>query len=289
MKRTITIIAATIAITSCSIIRPGEVGVKTRLGNLSDPKSSGMIVYNPLISKVIKLPTRTVNREVLINLPSKEGLTIKSEISILYRIKPEMAKSILTDIGLDYDKIITAVFRSSAADVTSKFYAKDMHSGERDKIEKEIATKMNSILNPKGFEIEAVLMKSISLPDGLANAIETKLKAEQEAQRMEFTKQQETLEAERKIIQAEGERQAKIIAAKGQREVAEIQAEGEATAIKIQAEAQAEANKVLNANLTPILMELKRIEAFIELSKSDNSKVIITDGKTPLLGLPTSK
>ena len=80
MKQTITIIAASIAITSCSIIRPGEVGVKTRLGNLSDPKSSGMIAYNPLTSKVIKLPTRTVNREVLINLPSKEGLTIKSEI-----------------------------------------------------------------------------------------------------------------------------------------------------------------------------------------------------------------
>jgi prohibitin 1 len=69
MKQTITILAATITITSCSIIRPGEVGVKTRLGHLSEPKSSGMIAFNPLISKVIKLPTQTVNREVLINLP----------------------------------------------------------------------------------------------------------------------------------------------------------------------------------------------------------------------------
>lgn len=289
MKSIITLSVATLMLGSCAIVKPGEVGVKSRLGHLSAPKTSGSIVYNPLTSKVIKLPTRTVNREVLINLPSKEGLTIKSEISILYRIKPEMAINIISEIGFDYDKIITSVFRSAAADVTSKFYAKDMHSGERDKIEKGIATKMNEILNPKGFEIEAVLMKSISLPDGLANAIETKLKAEQEAQRMEFTKQQETLEAERKIIQAEGERQAKIIAAKGQREVAEIQAEGEATAIKIQAEAQAEANKTLNSNLTPALLQLKQIEAFIEISTSDNSKVIITDGKTPLLGLPTTK
>jgi regulator of protease activity HflC (stomatin/prohibitin superfamily) len=59
---------------SCTVIRPGEVGVKSRFGKLSEPKKEGIIAFNPFIARVIKLPTRTVNRELLINLPSKEGL-----------------------------------------------------------------------------------------------------------------------------------------------------------------------------------------------------------------------
>ena len=234
-----------LSLTSCVIVRPGEVGVKSKFGKLSEPKLNGIIAVNPFVARVIKLPTQTVNREVLINLPSKEGLTIKSEISMLYRINADKAKEIITTIGLDYDKIITAVFRSASADVTSKFFAKDMHSGERDKIEKEIARKMNEILNEKGFEIEAVLMKSITLPDGLAKAIEAKLEAEQLAQRMEFVLLSEKKEAERKKIEAEGTRDAQLI---------------------------------LTDGLTEKILQLRQIEMMKELSKSNNSKIIITNG-----------
>jgi len=239
-------------ISSCAVIRPGEVGVKQRFGQLSEPKQNGIIGFNPFIATVIKLPTQTVNREVLINLPSREGLTIRSEISILYRINPMMAKDIITQIGLDYDKVITAVFRSASADVTSKFYAKDMHSGERDKIEKEISKKMNEILNSKGFEIESVLMKSITLPDGLAKAIEAKLEAEQQAQRMEFILQAEQKEAERKKIEAQGTRDAQVILSEG---------------------------------LSDKILQLRQIEMMRELITSPNAKVIFTDGKsgTPIL------
>lgn len=287
-KEILSVVAACLLISSCSVIRPGEVGIKRKYGKLGNPKSSGVIGYNPFSAKVIKIPTRTINREILLNLPSKEGLTIRSEISILYRIKPEMVKDVIENIGLSYDAIITSVFRSAAADVSSKFYAKDMHSGERDKIESEISKRMNKILNPKGFEVEAVLLKSITMPEGISNAIEEKLRAEQEAQRMEFVKQKEVLEAERKSIQAEGDKNAKIIEAKGQREIAEITAEGKSTAVKIEAEAQALANEMLNKNLTPLIIQLMQIEAFKALAESDNAKVIITDGKTPLLGLPTT-
>lgn len=237
--------------TSCVTVRPGEIGVKTKFGKLSKPKTNGVFMVNPFVARVVKMPTRTINREVLISLPSKEGLTIKSEISILYRIKPEMVHQILTEIGKDYDQVVTAVFRSASADVTSRFFAKDMHSGERDKIEKEIAKSMNEILNAKGFEIEAVLMKSISLPDGLAKAIEEKLEAEQKAQRMEFILATEKKEAERKKIEAEGTRDAQIILSEG---------------------------------LTDKILELRQIEMMRDLSNSPNSKVIVTNGsKHPLV------
>lgn len=250
MKKLTLMIGLALGITSCAVVRPGEVGMKSKFGKLSEPKENGLIGFNPFVAKVIKLPTQTVNREVLINLPSKEGLTIKSEISILYRINPKMAKKIVTEIGLKYDQIITSVFRSASADVTSKFFAKDMHSGERDKIEKEIARKMNEILNEKGFEVEAVLMKSITLPDGLAKAIEAKLEAEQLAQRMEFILISEQKEAERKKIEAEGTR---------------------------------DAQKILSEGLTDKILQLRQIEMMGSLTNSTNAKIIVTNGNQPVL------
>ncbi len=286
-KLSILLFVTVVLFSSCRVVRPGEVGIKTTFGNIGKVKVNGVFVYNPFITKVVKLPVRTINREVNLNLPSKEGLTINSEISILYKLKANMAPEIFSEIGKDYDKVVTAVFRSAAADVTSKFYAKDMHSGERDKIEKEIASKMNDILNKKGFVIEAVLMKSITLPAGLAAAIESKLKSEQDAQRMEFIKQQETLEAERKIIEAEGNKKALIIAAEAKKAIAEIEAQGKAKALLIESDAQAAANRNVAPSLNPMLIQLKQVEAFQALSESENTKVIITDGKTPLMGIPT--
>jgi len=252
--KTITVFLAASFFASCAVIRPGEVGLKTRLGKLSPKtKEAGIIYYNFFTSRVIKVPTRTINREVLINLPSKEGLTIRSEISILYRIKGEMARQVIEEIGISYENIITSVFRSSAADITSKYFAKDMHSGQRDQIEKEIATKMNSILGAKGFEIEAVLLKSIILPDGLAKAIEEKLEAEQNAQRMDFILMTEKKEAERIIIEAEATRDAQVL---------------------------------LTESLTDQILKLRSIEAMKEFAKNPGTRLIVTDGKTPVFFNP---
>ena len=157
----------------------------------------------------------------------------------------------MQNLGRDYESIITSVFRSAASDVCAKFYAKDMHSGMRANIEKEILEKMKLNLEKQaeGIELIAVLMKQIQLPQGLASSVERKLQAEQDAMRMEFVLTQEKLEAERKIINAKGERDAQIILTEG---------------------------------LTDGIIRIKAIEAFRELSKSLNSKIIITDGKTPL-------
>ncbi len=273
---------------SCAIVHPGETGVKRKLGKLNDKAyDPGIQFYNPFISTILRLPIRTVNLEVKLPLPSREGLTIQSEISILYRIEKNSGPEVIKYIGMDYeDVVILPVFRSAAADVTSKFYAKDMHSGERARIERNIRDTMMAVLGDKGFVVENVLLKSISLPAGLSAAIEEKLRAEQEAQRMEFTKQKEKLEAERKAIQAEGDKLSAIIAAQGHAEVAKIKAEGQANAIKIEAEARAKGNELLSKSLTPDILKNNQIEAFKSLSNSSNSKVIITDGKTPLLGLP---
>jgi len=246
---------------ACTIVKPGQTGVKRKLGKLSNESyEPGIRLYNPFLSRILMVPNR---------------------------IEKQSAPDVIRNIGMDYeDVVILPVFRSAAADVTSKFYAKDMHSGERALIERNIRDTMMEILGAKGFIVENVLLKSISLPQGLSAAIEEKLRAEQEAQRMEFTKQKEKLEAERKAIQAEGDKQAAIIGAQGQAEVAKIRAEGQANAIKIEAEARAKGNEMLTKSLTNDILKNNQIEAFKSLSQSSNTKVIITDGKTPLLGIP---
>ncbi|GAB1448773.1 hypothetical protein MASR2M44_17920 [Bacteroidota bacterium] len=236
---------------SCSIIRPGEVGVKQKLGKLSnDVKSTGVIFFNPFLAKVIKTSTQTNNLEMQLSLPSKEGLSIISQISILYKIDKARVTSLIQNYGVDFEPIISSVFRSASADVCAKFFAKDMHSGMRADIEKAIRQKMMEGLQEQGIIIEAVLMKSIQLPEGLARSIESRLQAEQDAMRMEFVLQQEKLEAERKIIQAKGTR---------------------------------DAQKILSEGLTQEIIKIRSIEAFSELAKSPNSKVIITDGNAPFL------
>ncbi|WP_238566324.1 prohibitin family protein, partial [Jejuia pallidilutea] len=172
--------------------------------------TQGTIFYNPFVSKVIKESTQTNNIKLILNLPTKEGLSVESEISILYRLELQKIPIILENLGQDYESIITSVFRSASSDVCAKFYAKDMHSGMRANIEEEIKQKMliNLEKQADGIELIAVLMKSIQLPRGLASSIEQKLQAEQDAMRMEFIIQQAKLEAERKVIEAKAERDA---------------------------------------------------------------------------------
>ncbi len=238
-------------LTSCAVVKQGEVGVKRTLGKYSNtPYTEGLRIYNPFVSTIVKVPVQTQNLEVELVIPSKEGLNIRSEVSILYQLMQRQTPTLLREIGQNYErKIILPVFRSAVSDVSSRFLAKDMHTSERATIEVAIKDQMMKLLDGKGIEIEAVLLKSIQLPASLARAIEMKLEAEQQAERMRFVLDEEKREAERKRIQAEGVRDAQAIISEG---------------------------------LTPMLLQYKSIETFLELAKSPNAKVIISDGSTPL-------
>jgi regulator of protease activity HflC (stomatin/prohibitin superfamily) len=251
MKTLITILISSFTLTSCVTIKPGEVGLKQKLGKLSEQVyPQGSVFFNPLTSKIVRTSIQTRNLELSLNLPSKEGLSITSQISILYRLEKTEVVKIVNDLGLNYEGIIANVFRSASADICSQYFAKDMHSGKRSEIEADILKKMSGNLLNKGIVIESVLMKSIQLPQGLSQSIESKLRAEQDAMRMEFVLQQEKFEAERKIIEAKGTR---------------------------------DSQKILSEGLTNEIIKLRSIDAFKELSKSPNTKIIITDGKSPFL------
>lgn len=251
-KTTLLFMSAALIFSSCAVIRPGEVGVKQTLGKLNDkPVEEGVRFFNPFTTTFVRVPIRTTNIEQTLLLPSKEGLTITAEVSVLYNIEKEEAPNIIKDIGKHYERnVLINTLRSSAANISSEYFAKDMHSTRRNEIERAIQDKMNKVLGDKGFDIQAVLLKSINLPDRLSSAIEDKLRAEQQFQEMEFVVQRELKEADRKRAEAEGIRDAQAI---------------------------------INQGLTPLLIQYQSIEAFRELSRSNNAKIIITDGKAPIM------
>jgi len=215
-----------------------------------------MRVFNPFSSLIVKVPIQTENLEVELNLPSKEGLNIGAIISILYSVQPQEAPKLLRSVGKQYERnIILPVFRSAVADVTARFFAKDMHTGERGTIERAIEEQMTKLLEGRGIEIEAVLIKSIQLPPNLARAIEEKLEAEQRALRMEFVLEEARQEAERRRIEAEGVR---------------------------------DAQKIIGEGLSAEVLQFKSIEAFLKLAQSPNAKIIISDGDMPVMVAPKS-
>src|SRR6185312_4895778 len=154
------IIACSLA--SCTVITQGEVGVKRTYGTLHKGiLPPGLHSFNPFTTAIIKLPIRTVNLEISLDLPSKEGILVSTQMSILYHIVGDSVPGIVSKIGgTNYEEVvILSVFKSVAPNVSSRFMAKDMHTIERATIEGEVFDRMKAMLEPRGFIVEAILLK----------------------------------------------------------------------------------------------------------------------------------
>jgi len=246
------VLAAALVSSACSTVQPGERGIRQTFGKLGRRiHGPGNVGHWPLAASVVKVPVRTTKLEVNLPLPSREGLTVEAEISVLYHVREDAIRDILENIGTDYeDDVVLTAFRSAAANVASRHDAKDMHSGARAEIEQEIMARLGETLGPRGFAVESVLLKSIQLPVDLTRAIQAKLTAEQQAEQMAFVLEGERREADRRRVEAEGIR---------------------------------DAQKIVDQGLSPLLIQWQAIEAFRELARSPNAKVIITDGSSPIM------
>lgn len=238
--------------TSCSVVRPGQVGIKQTLGKIRrENMQPGAYLYNPFVSSVKKINTRTVEAYNALDVPTKEGLTVKSEISLLYHVKPEAAKEVYTRYGLDYQEVIVeSNFRAVARHRFAQYYAKELFAIDRKKIETEIFDELKAGIEEKGFVIDAVLLKSITMPPQIFQAVENKLKSEQEALQMDYIILKQKKEAER---------------------------------MQIEADAIKSYNQTISQSLSELLVKYNGVKTLQELVTSNNAKVIITDGKSPMI------
>lgn len=239
-----------------TVIPAGHVGVVDFFGVVSDNTLyPGVNFVNPM-ANVIKFDARTQELKEDMVVPSKEGLTVQLEISLLFSLSFENANKIYKTVGEDYvNKILIPQFRSVVRGVTARYEARSLYTADREKLAKEIETELATLVGPRGITLEAAPMRQIKLPAGLTASIEEKLKSEQESQRMQFILQRETQEAERKRIEAQGIADFQNIVAKG---------------------------------ISDQLLKWKGIEATEKLANSSNSKVIVIgsgkDGLPIILG-----
>jgi len=189
-----------------AIVPAGTVSIQDTFGSVSDNVLYPGISLKFPFTATINVTTKTVEIKEEANVPTSEGLIVGLHTSLLYHVDATKAINIYKTLGPNYnDIIIVPNLRSAIREVTSKYEAKALYAGDkRDVLALEIENKLKPILAERGLIVEKVLLRDLILPDQIKEAIELKLKREQESQAMEFILTKEKQEATRKTIEAQG-------------------------------------------------------------------------------------
>lgn len=241
-------------------IDAGRVGVKTLFGKVQDGiLTSGLNFVNPLMD-VVEFEAKTQNYTMsgvhdegtksgddAIRVLSSDGLEVTIDLTVLFRVQPDQAPVILAKIGREYtDVIVRPVARTRIRDIAAYYEAVSLYSTKRDEFQGKIFKAIENDFKSRGLILEQLLVRNISLPESVKKTIESKINAEQEAQKMQFVLQKEKQEAERKRVEAQG--------------IADYQ-------------------KIITSTLTDKQLQYEMIKAQKELANSPNSKIVIMGGK----------
>ncbi len=254
------------ALSKCIIqINPGQIGVKTLFGKVqNDVLSSGLHIINPFV-EVQRLDIKTQNYTMsgihdegtktgddAIRVLTSDGLEVTIDLTVLYKLLPTEAPRLIRETGVDYtDKIVRPLTRTKIRDNSVYYEAVSLYSNKRDEFQQRIFKSIEEDFKKRGLVLEQLLVRNITLPASVRATIEQKINAEQDAQKMQFVLLKEKQEAERKRVEAQG--------------IADYQ-------------------RIINIGLTDQQLQYEQIKAYLELAKSQNSKVIIMGkGNSPII------
>jgi len=251
------IVFAGILYASVKQIEPGNVGVQKLFGKVnSNTLESGLNIINPLV-EVVTFDIRTQNYTMsgvhdegdkagddAIRVLSADGLEVVIDLTVLYKVIPNEAPRILKEIGTDFkNTIVRPICRTKIRDNAVYYDAVALYSTKRDEFQARIFNTIEENFKSRGLILEQLLVRNITLPESVKAAIESKINAEQEAQKMTFVLQKEKQEAERKRVEAQG--------------IADYQ-------------------KILSTGLSDKQLQYEMIKA---IATSPNAKLIIMDSK----------
>ncbi|MGA2668153.1 MAG: prohibitin family protein [Ignavibacteria bacterium] len=265
--RNIAYIAIGIAIILSAVVEvgPGEVGIQVLFGSVqSSVLHSGLNIINPLVSVErmdIKTQAYTMSSahdegqmkgDDAITALSMDGLTLRLDVTVWYKLSEADAPQVYRSIGTDYvDKIVRPAIRTALRDIAVLYSATDIYSNKREDYVHNVTKNLEEAFNGRGVVLERVLLRTVELPEMVRTAIDEKIAAEQKAQQMVYVLQKERQEAERKKVEAQG---------------------------------ISDFNRIVSQSITEQTLQMKGIEATLELAKSQNSKMVIMNGKNmPLI------
>jgi regulator of protease activity HflC (stomatin/prohibitin superfamily) len=241
-------------------IDAGYIGVQSLFGKVkSKVLYSGLNLVNPLVD-VKEVDVRTQNYTMsgihdegskegddAIRVLTKDGLEVTIDLSVLYRVNDKKATQLVQQIGLEYeDKVIRPVARTIIRDNAVYYDAVELYSTRRDEFQARIFKGIDDEFSKRGLVLENLLVRNIALPQAVKLTIESKINAEQDAQKMQFVLQKEKQEAERKRVEAQG--------------IADYQ-------------------RIISEGLTDKQLRYEQIKAYREIANSENAKVIIMPDK----------
>ena len=246
-------------------IDAGKVGVQSLYGSVQpDILESGLHVINPLLD-VTDFDIQTQNYTMsaihsegaqqgddAIRVLSNDGLEVVIDLTVLYRIVPESAPKVFKQIGVNYtDKIVRPITRTRIRDNAVYYDAVALYSTKRNEFQQRIFKTIEADFKSRGLVLEQLLIRNINLPASVKATIESKINAEQDAQKMQFVLQKEKQEAERKRVEAQG--------------IADYQ-------------------KIISTGLSDKQLQYEQIKVQKELAASPNTKIIFMNGKnTPVI------
>lgn len=240
-------------------IEPGQVGVQKLFGKVSNNiLESGLNIINPLV-EVVPFDIRTQNYTMsgvndegdrasddAIRVLSADGLEVIIDLTVLYKVIPTETPRILRELGTDYkNTIVRPLCRTKIRDNAVYYEAVALYSTKRDEFQDRIFKSIESDFMKRGLILEQLLVRNITLPESVKATIESKINAEQEAQKMTFVLQKEKQEAERKRVEAQG--------------IADYQ-------------------RILSTGLSDKQLQYEMIKA---IATSPNAKLIFMDAKKP--------
>jgi len=206
------------------------------------PMSEGFHIVAPW-NKVYIYEVRQQELFEKMKVLSSNGLEIQIDASAWYEPVYDQLGNLHQSLGQGYlQRVIQPAIRSAARSVIGRYTPDDLYGSKRDAIQVEIYEETKKILDKQYVQLNEILIRDITLPNTIKDAIERKLNQEQESLEYEFRLVTAAKEAEKVIIEAKG---------------------------------KAESNRILSASLTDKILQDKGIDATIKLSQSPNSKVIV--------------
>lgn len=208
-------------------------------------KGSGYNIIAPW-DELIKFDISEQQIEETMDVLSKDGLSISLDVSLRYKPDPSRIGYLYESFQKGYvERLVRPELRSAVREVVGQYTPEELYASKRQEIETTIEENTRAVLSENNVILEAMLFRSVKLPKTIKESIETKLAAEQEAQKYDFLIEKEKKEAERRRIDAEG---------------------------------KAAANLILSASITDNILREKGISATEELAKSSNSKIVVIGG-----------
>lgn len=237
-------------------IDAGQVGVQTLFGQMQPGiLEGGLHFINPLLDvQTMDVKTQNYTMSAIasegdksgddaIRVLSADGLEVVIDLTILYRIIPSEAPRLYREVGLDFKNVVVRpITRTKIRDNAVYYDAVALYSGKRDEFQIKISQSIEKDFKSRGLILEQLLIRNIALPQSVKAAIESKINAEQESQKMQFVLQKERQEADRKRVEAQG--------------IADYQ-------------------RIINSELSDKLLQYEIIKAQKEIALSPNAKVII--------------